>query len=118
MSSALTRFNIFLRGAMELGIVAAFAYWGVKAGGSTGERILLGVGAPLLGFGFWGLVDFRRAGSLAEPLRLIQELAISGLAAAALIAVGQPALGWILASASILHHALVYLLGGKLIKTR
>jgi len=33
--------------------------------------------------GFWGAVDFHQAGRLAEPLRLVQELAISGLAAVA-----------------------------------
>jgi hypothetical protein len=41
------------------------------------------LGAPLVGFGFWGAVDFHQAGRFAEPLRLIQELAISALAAVA-----------------------------------
>lgn len=42
-------------------------------------------------------MDFHRAGRLAEPLRLLQELAVSGLAAVALYAVGQHLLGWALA---------------------
>jgi hypothetical protein len=53
----------------------------------------LSIAARLLGLGFWSAVDFRQAGRMAEPLRLIQELVISGLAAVALYAAGQPALG-------------------------
>jgi len=43
-------------------------------------------------------------------------LVISGLAAVALYPAGQPALGWALAIISIVYHALVYLLGGTLLK--
>lgn len=116
MSSTLKWFNLALRAVMELGIVTALGYWGYRTGDSVGAKILFGIGAPLLGFGFWGLVDFRQAGSLAEPLRLIQELVISMLAAAAWYVAGQQALGWALAAVSILHHALVYLSGERLIK--
>lgn len=101
---------------MELGIIAAMAYWGYRFGESTGTRLLWGIGAPLLAFGFWGLVDFRSAGPRAEPLRLIQELVISGAAAVALYASGQHALGWALGGLSIVHHALVYLLGDTLLE--
>jgi hypothetical protein len=79
-------------------------------------KILLAVGAPALGFGFWGAVDFRQAGRLAEPLRLLQELAISALAAAALYTAGQHLLGWALGLVSVVYHALVYLLGGRLLQ--
>jgi len=109
-------FNLALRLLMELGVVLALGYWGYQTGESTGAKILLAIGAPALGFGFWGLVDFRQAGRLAEPLRLTQELLISGLAALGLYVAGQPALAWALALVSIVHHALVYLLGGKLLK--
>lgn len=116
MSSTLKRFNVALRAVMELGVVVALGYWGFATGESAGTKILLGVGAPLLGFGFWGLVDFRNAGSLAEPLRLTQELVITGLAAVAWYAAGAQAWGWALGALSIGHHALVYLLGGTLLK--
>lgn len=108
--------NLALRALMELGIVLALGYWGFQAGDSSGAKILLGIGAPLIGFGFWGLVDFRNAGPFAEPLRLIQELVISGAAAWALYSAGAQAWGWTLGAASIVHHALVYLLGGALLK--
>ena len=66
--------------------------------------------------GFWGAVDFHQAGRLAEPLRLVQELAISGLAAVAVYAAGQHILGWFLGLASISYHALVYAQGSRLLK--
>ena len=109
-------FTLVLRVLMEAGIVAAFAWWGYRAGAGTGMKILLAVGAPALGFGFWGAVDFRQAGRLAEPLRLLQELAVSALAAVALYAAGQHLLGWALGLLSAAYHALVYLQGGRLLK--
>jgi hypothetical protein len=108
--------NVALRGVMEAGIVAALAYWGVKTGSTTAAKIALGVAAPTLGFGIWGAVDFRQWGALAEPLRLSEELLISGAAAVALYAAGQHALAWALAALSVAHHALVYALGMRLIE--
>ena len=107
--------NVILRGLMEVGIVAALGYWGYQTGNSPLTRVLLAVLAPVIIFGFWGLVDFRNAGPLAEGLRLFQELAITVLAAVALYVVGQHTLAWALALISLVHHALVYLLGETLI---
>jgi Protein of unknown function (DUF2568) len=109
------RVNLSLRVLMETGVVAGLAYWGVHTGGSTGTKLLLGIGAPAAGFGFWGAVDFRRAGRLAEPLRLVQELLVSGLAAFALYAAGQAALAAGLGAVSIVYHTLVYASGGRLL---
>ena len=102
---------------METGIVAAFAYWGYQTGQTLAIKILLAIGAPLVGFGIWGIIDFHQAGRIAESLRLIEELIISGLAALALYAARQPALGWALGVISIVYHALVYMSGGRLLKT-
>ncbi len=108
--------NISLRAVMEAGIIAALAFWGFHTGGNTAAKVLLGIGAPLIGFGFWGAVDFRRAGSKSEFLRLLQELVVSGIAAAAFYAAGRPILGIALALLSVIHHSLVYFLGERLIK--
>ncbi len=113
--SSLQRLNLTLRALLEAGVVLGLAYWGVHAGESLGGKLLLGVGAPVLGFGFWGAVDFRQAGRFAEPLRLAQELAVSGLAAVALYAAGQPVLGGLVAALSIVYHGLVYASGGRLL---
>jgi hypothetical protein len=109
------RLNLTLRALLEAGMVLGLAYWGLQAGDGAGAKLLLGAGAPLLGFGFWGAVDFRQAGRLAEPLRLTQELVISALAAAALYAAGRPALGIALAVLSIVYHGLVYASGARLL---
>jgi hypothetical protein len=115
--SKLNWFNLALRALMEMGIVLALAYWGYQTGSNLGTKILLGIIAPVLGFGFWGVIDFHQAGSMAEPLRLIEELVISWLAAFALFVVGQPALGWTLGLLSIVYHTLVYISGGRLLKS-
>ena len=108
--------NVALRGGLEAGVVSALAYWGVHAADGTAGKVLLGIAAPAVGFGIWGAVDFRWFGRYAEPLRLTEELVISGLAAAALAVAGQPALAVGLAALSVVHHALVYALGDRLLK--
>jgi ABC-type phosphate transport system permease subunit len=60
MLSTLKWFNVGLRGLMEVGIIIALGYWGYKVGESASAKILLAVGAPLIVFGFWGLVDFAK----------------------------------------------------------
>ena len=114
--SPVSAFNLALRGLMEFGVVAGFAYWGVHTGDTTGAKVLLGVLSPAVAFGIWGAIDFRFAGRHAELFRLIEELLISGLAGAALYGAGQQALGLILVGISLLHHALVYVLGERLLK--
>ena len=116
MIQKLKWFNIALRAVMELGIVLGLGYWGFKTGSGTAMKFVIGIGAPLIGFGFWGLADFRRTGSNPEVLRLMQELTISGLAAAGLYSVGEHILGLLLAFISIIHHTLIYMLRETLIK--
>ncbi len=103
------------RVTLETGIVAAFAWWGYDTGGGGGLGIVLAVLAPAVGFGVWGAVDFHQAGQLAEPLRLVQELLISGLATWALLAVDQPLWAWTLLAVSVVYHALVYAVGERLL---
>ncbi len=96
--------------------MAALAYWGFHTGENVAGKLVLGLGAPALGFGFWGAVDFRWAGAAAEPLRLIQELAVTGLAALAWYTAGQQVLGILLAVLSLVYHGLVYASGERLLK--
>ncbi len=109
------RISLALRVLMELGIVIAFGWWGYVTGGTTATSIVLAIAAPAIAFGFWGLVDFHWAGRLAEPLRLCQELAVSGVAAVAWYAADQHALAWTLAGISLGYHALVYATGERLL---
>lgn len=114
--TSIERLALGLRVGLEVGIVVALAYWGVHTGASTTSRVVLGVAAPIAVFGFWGAVDFHQAGRFGEPLRLIQELAVSGLTAVALYATGLRALAFGLAALSVVYHALVYISGGRLLK--
>jgi hypothetical protein len=109
--------TLALRVTMEAAIVAALAEWGYHAGPGTAGKVVLALAAPAVGFGVWGAVDFRQAGRFAEALRLVQELVISGLAAAAWYAAGQHAPGAALAIVSLACHGLVYLGGGRLLNT-
>ncbi len=116
--SPLQAVTLTARATMETGVVGALAYWGYRAGGNMATSVALAIAAPAVGFGIWGAVDFHRLRHIAEPLRLIEELAISGLAALALYSADQHALGWTLAALSAAYHALVYLQGDRLLKTR
>ena len=116
--SAIQWLILAMRGVMETGIVLGLAYWGWQTGSGTLGKIALAVAAPVVGFGFWGLVDFHQAGRAAELLRLVEELVISGLVALALWSVSQPILGLLLAALSIVYHALVYATGRRLLKPR
>lgn len=113
----LKRFTLALRVTMEAAIIAALAMWGYHAGPDSVSKLLLALAAPAVGFGVWGAVDFRRAGRFAEALRLAEELAVSGLAALGWYAAGQHALSAALAICSLAYHGLVYLDGGRLLKT-
>jgi hypothetical protein len=114
-TNSLERFNVALRGLMELGIVIGLGYWGYQVGSTLLLKILLAILMPLFVFGFWGLVDFHQAGSLAEPLRLLQELTVCGLTAVALYTVGRHTLGWAMVLIAVVYHALVYLSGARLL---
>jgi hypothetical protein len=113
--TASQRLLLSLRVLMEIGVVAALAFWGAHLGDGAVGKIALGVAAPALGFAFWGAIDFHQAGRLAEPLRLLQELTVSLLAALAWYSTGWHGLGIALAGLSIVYHALVYVLDERLL---
>jgi hypothetical protein len=115
MISSLKNLNLALRGIMEFGIIAGLAYWGFQTGETTIIKIALCISAPLLIFGFWGLVDFRNAGRFAEYYRLTQEMIICIFNSALIYSTGQHVRGWILLIISTVHHVLVYFLGERLL---
>lgn len=110
-----TWLNLGLRVGLEVGVVAAFAFWGYRVV-DGGWRPLLAVAAPLAGFGFWGLIDFRQAGRWAELLRLVEELVISGLAALALLSIGAHTAAAMLLGLSLGYHGSVYFAGERLLR--
>jgi len=116
--SPLQALTLTARATMETGVVGALAYWGYHTGSNMTASVAFSIAAPAVGFGIWGAIDFHQLRHIAEPLRLIEELAISGLAALALYGAGQHALGWTLGALSVAYHALVYLQGDRLLKAR
>ncbi len=110
--------NVGLRGIMETGIVLGLAYWGYHTGESLLLKILLAIIAPVIVFGFWGMVDFRNFGKNSEYFRLSQELIICALVTYLLFVSALPFLGWIFGIISAAHHLLVYLLGERLLKNK
>ena len=116
MRRGLSLANVGVRAVMELGIVVGFAVWGWHVAPSRIASVALAVTMPAAAFGFWGAVDFRFAGAHAETLRLVQELAVSGLAAAAFYASGVPTLAWTQVGLTVAHHAATYALGERLLE--
>jgi hypothetical protein len=85
--------NLVLRFALELAAIAALIRWGLDAGASTATEILLAVAAAGLFIAVWGRwIAPKAANRLQDPARLIAELAIFAVAAAALAIGGHTAL--------------------------
>ena len=83
-----------IRFLLELGGLAAIAFWGVRTGGSLLSSIALAVAAPLALLTIWRTVVAPDAPRRLTGLsRLGVELAVFGLAAAALVDTGLPGVG-------------------------
>ncbi len=115
MRRRLSLINVGVRAGMEIGVVAGFATWGWHLASGRVTGVVLAVAAPAVAFGIWGAVDFKFAGSHAEALRLVEELAISGLAAVGFYEAGLPALAWTQVGLTVIHHAATYALGERLL---
>jgi len=110
-ANALTAAALALRFALELGALAALAYWGAHTGDGI-VRVLLAVAAPLAAAALWGIfVAPKSARRLRDPARLAVELIVFGGAAAALVAAGRTTLGVAFAVVAVVDCALVRLAG-------
>jgi hypothetical protein len=106
--------NLAVRLLLELGALAALAYWGLQAGQGTAMKVLLGVGAPLLAALLWGtFVAPKAKRRLADPPRLTLELAVFGAGAAALVASGLTALAAAFALVVAVSLALMFAWGQR-----
>ena len=97
-----------LKLALELGMLAALAYWGAQAGGSTAVDVLLAVAAPLAAAVVWGLYAAPRSPRrLAHGPRVVLESCVFAVAAVALAGAGAPLLGAVLAALVAVDTALL-----------
>jgi hypothetical protein len=107
--SALRGANLGVRFlVVELGALAATAYWGYETGSGI-TRLLLAIGAPALVAVGWGLfVSPKRRYDLQKPTRLAIELVLLGAAAVALWSAGHPALALVYAAVAAVSGTLNY----------
>jgi hypothetical protein len=95
---------------LELCALAAVAYWGSRLSSSTVVNVIAAILAPLIVATVWGVWLAPTAGRrLQPPARTFLELAVLGVAVAALLAVGATVLAVILAVAAILDGVLLHI---------
>jgi len=100
--------NSILRFLLELCALAALGYWGFHAAGGA-VQWLLGLGAPLAMAVVWGaFMAPKAARPLRDPIRIVAEIAIFGIAALALAVADQPGLAIAFAAAVALHLLLTF----------
>jgi hypothetical protein len=103
-----------LRFLLELAGLAAVAYWGVTVGDGLLQQVSLAVGAVVLLAGVWGLFVAPKAGRrLGDPLRLVVELVVFGVAVGALVSVGQVLVGLGFGLLVVVSEVLVVVLGQR-----
>jgi hypothetical protein len=104
--------NLALRFFLELCALGALGYWGFKTGRGLIVKVGLGIGAPLLAALVWGMLGAPDAPVLLpEPLHLLLELMIFGLAAVALYDAGHPRLAWVFGLAFVINRVLMFVWG-------
>jgi hypothetical protein len=92
---------------LDLCMLAALGYWGLKAGSATIVQLVLCLGVPLLAVVGWGIfLAPASARRLREPLHLILEVFIFAVAIAALYTAGQPTLAAIFGVVYVINLAL------------
>jgi hypothetical protein len=104
--------NLALAFFLELGVLAALAYWGFQTGQGTIARIALGIGAPAVAIAVWALFGSPQAmWHLDGIFRVLLEVVFFGSAAVALFAAGQHVLGIAFAVVFVLNTVLASVLG-------
>jgi Protein of unknown function (DUF2568) len=107
-----TRANAVLRFPLELCMLAAFAYWGSRAADSTVANVAIAVAAPTAAVAVWAVFMAPRSKRrLPEPRRIPLEIALFGLATAALADADRPGLAVAFGVFAAVNTTLVHLLG-------
>lgn len=112
MSSGLKGANLALSLLVELGVIAALAWWGWTVGATAPLKILLGTAAPLIAIGAWSVL-----GAPRSPRRLkgqwywLLRVLFDTVGALALYFAGLPATALAFAAAAALNCALAYAWG-------
>jgi hypothetical protein len=96
-----------LRFLLELGALAALAWWGFSVGNGI-WAVVLGLGAPLLAVAVWGTLAAPKGRfDGRDPQRLVGEVLVFGAGTAALIDLGQTWLAVVFAALAVVQAVLV-----------
>jgi hypothetical protein len=110
---AMAAVNLGLRFLLELGGVAALAYWGWRTGDTLPFRLVLAIGVPLALVIAWTLIVAPGADNpLPQTARMLVGTALLLVAAGALVAAGQPQLAVIFALLIVVNQVLLLVPGG------
>ena len=90
----------------ELAALAALAFWGWSAGGSTAVRLLLAVAVPAVAGVLWGVFAAPRAPVQVLALSVLVKVVVFGAAVLALLATGHPWAAAVLGAAALLSALL------------
>ena len=105
---ALKAINLGITFLLELGMLAAFAYWGFTTGSTLPVQLLLGIGVPLLAILIWGRFMAPKSSTrLTGMAYLVLKSILFGAAALGLVAVGQTTLAVIFVVVSVINQILL-----------
>lgn len=105
--TVLKQINLALAFLLELVMLAAFIYWGFQTGTETIVKIILGVGAALVAVVIWGrFMAPRSPRRLKGTAYIILKFVLFGIAALALVAVGQTTIAIIFIAVAIINQIL------------
>ena len=101
--------NLVLALLLELGVLAALAYWGFATGSTIPLKIVLGIGAPAVAMIVWAIWGAPRSERrLQEIWYWLLRIVFDAAGAGALYVVGQHLLGTIFALVAALNCILGY----------
>ncbi|MGH2494612.1 MAG: YrdB family protein [Ktedonobacteraceae bacterium] len=104
--------NLGLAFLLELGVLAALAFWGFHNGSGAFAKIALGIGLPALAIVVWALFGSPQATWHLDGIwRLLLQIVFFGSAAVALYAAGQRVWGVVFALLFVINTTLVYAWG-------
>jgi hypothetical protein len=105
---ALKAINLGVAFLLELGMLAAFAYWGFTTGTNLPVRLVLGIGVPLLAILIWGrFMAPQSKARLTGSSYLMLKIILFGAAAIALAVAGQTTLALIFVVVSVINQILL-----------
>jgi len=113
VKSVVTTTNAGLAFALEMAMLAALIYWGIRTGGNAVAKTVLAVGASAAAIAIWAtfLAGGGHPVNLPTVLEAALKLAVFLVAALALARTGHRALGVVFAVLAVLTVVIEYTVG-------